>query len=60
MKHALFVVAGAIAALAVTSAQAKQSIVIGHWLSPTSHFSIGADAFINKLTELSGGESTGK
>lgn len=59
MKHTLFAVAGAIASLVVTSAQAEQSIVIGHSLSPTSHYGIGADAFISKLTELSGGEFTG-
>ncbi len=59
MKNTLFAVVGAIASLAVTSAQAEQSIVIGHSLSPTSHYGIGADAFISKLTELSGGEFTG-
>ncbi|EPX76819.1 TRAP transporter substrate-binding protein [Litoreibacter arenae] len=59
MKHTFFAVVGAIASLAVTSVQAEQSIVIGHSLSPTSHYGIGADAFISKLTELSGGEFTG-
>lgn len=59
MKHTLFAVAGAIATVAVTSASAQQSIVIGHALSPTSHYGIGAQAFIDTLTELSGGEMTG-
>tara|TARA_R110000850_G_scaffold4473_6_gene20234 strand:+ start:5784 stop:6755 length:972 start_codon:yes stop_codon:yes gene_type:complete len=59
MKHTLFAFAGALATLAVTSAHAEQSIVIGHALSPTSHYGLGADAFIAKLEELSGGEFTG-
>ncbi|MCX7567887.1 TRAP transporter substrate-binding protein [Sulfitobacter sp. F26169L] len=60
MKHTIFAVAGAIATFAFTSAQAEQSIVIGHSLSPTSHYGLGADAFIAKLEELSGGEFTGE
>lgn len=59
MKHTAFAIASAIAALAFTPAQAEQSIVIGHALSPTSHYGVGADAFIAKLEELSGGEFTG-
>jgi tripartite ATP-independent transporter DctP family solute receptor len=59
MKHTLFAFAGALATLAITPAQAQQSIVIGHALSPTSHYGLGADAFIAKLEELSGGEFTG-
>lgn len=61
MKHTLFAVAVAstFALLGGTSAYAQQSIVVGHSLSPTSHYGIGADAFINKLTEFSGGEFTG-
>jgi tripartite ATP-independent transporter DctP family solute receptor len=40
-------------------AQAQQSVVIGHTLSPDSHYAIGAQAFIDTLGELSGGEWTG-
>lgn len=47
-------------ALTTTAAQAEQSIVIGHTLSPASHYGIGADAFIATLEELSGGEFTGE
>ncbi|WP_069300449.1 TRAP transporter substrate-binding protein [Neptunicoccus sediminis] len=59
MKHTVFAVATALTALSFTPAQAEQSIVIGHSLSPTSHYGVGADAFIAKLEELSGGEFTG-
>ncbi|MCM2562088.1 TRAP transporter substrate-binding protein [Lutimaribacter sp. EGI FJ00015] len=58
MKH--FTI-GAVAALVMTTAaQAQQSIVVGHSLSPTSHYGVGAQAFIDTLTELSGGEFTGE
>lgn len=57
MKHFAL---GTLAALAVsTAAFAQQEIVIGHALSPESHYGVGADAFIEKLEELSGGEWTG-
>ncbi|MBB3992777.1 tripartite ATP-independent transporter DctP family solute receptor [Sulfitobacter undariae] len=59
MKHTLFAVASTVALIAGSSAYAEQSIVIGHALSPTSHYGLGADAFIAKLEELSGGEFTG-
>lgn len=59
MKH---LVTGLVAALAITvgAANAQQSIVVGHSLSPQSHYGLGAQAFIDKLTELSGGEFTGE
>lgn len=57
MKHSVL---GAVAAMALsTAALAQQEIVIGHSLSPTSHYGVGAQAFIDTLTELSGGEWTG-
>lgn len=58
---ALAAAAAVITGLAGTSASAqdKLSIVIGHTLSPTSHYAIGAEAFIDKLGELSGGAITG-
>ncbi|MEN8893407.1 MAG: C4-dicarboxylate ABC transporter substrate-binding protein, partial [Planktotalea arctica] len=59
MKHTLFAFAGAVATLAATTAYAERNIVVGHALSPTSHYGIGAQAFIDTLTELSGGEFTG-
>jgi len=59
MKHTLFAVASTLALIAGTQASAQQSIVIGHALSPTSHYGLGADAFIAKLEELSGGAMTG-
>ncbi|HDR28615.1 TRAP transporter substrate-binding protein [Rhodovulum sp.] len=58
MKHVLI---GTIAALALTTAaEAQQKIVVGHSLSPTSHYGVGAQAFIDTLTELSGGAFTGE
>lgn len=48
------------AALLATGAQAQQKIVVGHALSPTSHYGVGAQAFIDTLTELSGGAFTGE
>ncbi|MFQ6554206.1 TRAP transporter substrate-binding protein [Aestuariibius insulae] len=52
-------IAGALI-VAAGFASAQQSIVIGHTLSADSHYGIGADAFIAKLEELSGGEWTGE
>ncbi|GAA0298309.1 TRAP transporter substrate-binding protein [Rhodovulum strictum] len=58
MKHVLI---GSIAALALTTgAEARQKIVVGHALSPSSHYGVGAQAFIDTLTELSGGAFTGE
>ncbi|MCD1627437.1 TRAP transporter substrate-binding protein [Seohaeicola saemankumensis] len=58
MKH---IVTGFFAAaLLATGAQAQQNIVVGHALSPTSHYGVGAQAFIDTLTELSGGAFTGE
>ena len=52
---------GLVAATALaTAAQAQQEIVVGHALSPESHYGVGAQAFIDTLTELSGGSFTGR
>lgn len=59
MKRMITAIIGALA-LTTTAAQAEQSIVIGHTLSPGSHYGIGADAFIATLEDLSGGEFTGE
>lgn len=48
------------AAILTTGAQAQQNIVVGHALSPSSHYGVGAQAFIDTLTELSGGAFTGE
>lgn len=55
----LFTGIAAVAALFAMDAQAQQNIIIGHALSPTSHYGLGADAFIKRLEDLSGGEWTG-
>ena len=57
---ALAAAAALVTGLAGTSASAqdKLSIVVGHTLSPTSQYAIGAEAFIDKLGELSGGASS--
>lgn len=58
MKHYLL---GAVASIAlVGAAQAQQNLVVGHALSTTSHYGVGAQAFIDTLTELSGGAFTGE
>lgn len=58
MKHYLL---AAVASLAVVgSAEAQQNLVIGHALSPTSHYGVGAQAFLDTLTALSGGRFTGQ
>ena len=59
MKHTFLAVAGSIAALVATTAHAERNVVVGHALSEASHYGIGAQAFIDTLTELSGGEFTG-
>ncbi|MFD1196575.1 TRAP transporter substrate-binding protein [Seohaeicola saemankumensis] len=58
MKH--FITGLIAAAVLATGAQAQQKIVVGHALSPTSHYGVGAQAFIDTLTELSGGTFTGE
>ncbi len=58
MKHILSGVA--VAMLAAGTVQAQQSVVVGHSLSPTSHYGLGAQAFIDTLEELSGGAWTGE
>jgi tripartite ATP-independent transporter DctP family solute receptor len=58
MKHYIL---GAVSAIAlVGAAQAQDSLVIGHSLSPTSHYGVGAQAFLDTLAELSGGTFTGE
>ena len=59
MKHTIFAIASTIATLAATTAYAERNIVVGHSLSEASHYGIGAQAFIDTLTELSGSEFTG-
>ncbi|MFP7672260.1 TRAP transporter substrate-binding protein [Marivita sp. S0852] len=58
MKHTLTALTGALI-LAAGAATAQQNIVVGHSLSPTSHYGIGAQAFIDTLNELSDGAFTG-
>ena len=58
MRHILTGLAGA--ALIAGAAHAQQSVVIGHSLSPDSHYGVGAQAFIDTLSELSGGAWTGE
>lgn len=58
MKH---IITGLIAAAVLaTGAQAQQRFVVGHALSPTSHYGVGAQAFIDTLAELSGGAFVGE
>jgi len=58
MKHYIL---GAVSAVAlVSAAQAQESLVIGHALSPTSHYGVGAQAFLDTLADLSGGTFTGE
>lgn len=58
MKHYLLGAASAFAL--VGAAHAQDSLVIGHSLSPTSHYGVGAQAFLDTLAELSGGAFTGE
>lgn len=45
-------------ALAAGGAQAQQVLNLGHSLSESSHYGVGADAFAETLEELSGGRFT--
>jgi len=58
MKHYLLAAAAAVALTG--AAHAQQKIVIGHVVSTTSHYGIGAQAFLDKLEELSGGTFVGE
>lgn len=56
-----FLTLGAIAMLAIAgTTHAAQRIVIGTTTTPTSHYGVGAEAFIAKLNELSNGEFVGE
>jgi tripartite ATP-independent transporter DctP family solute receptor len=58
MKHFIL---GTVAALALaTAADAQQRIVIGTTTTATSHYGVGAEAFIAKLAELSNGAFVGE
>ncbi|MFN3825336.1 MAG: TRAP transporter substrate-binding protein [Pseudorhodobacter sp.] len=58
MKHYIL---GTVAALALaTAADAQQRVVIGTTTTATSHYGVGAEAFIAKLAELSGGAFVGE
>ncbi|MBL4918683.1 TRAP transporter substrate-binding protein [Szabonella alba] len=58
MKHYIL---GTVAALALAgAAEAQQRIVIGTTTSATSHYGVGAEAFIAKLAELSDGAFVGE
>ncbi len=58
MKHYIL---GAFSAVALAgAAQAQENLVIGHSLSPSSHYGVGAQAFLDTLAELSGGTFTGE
>lgn len=59
MKQIITALAGALV-LAAGTATAQQNMVVGHSLSPESHYGVGAQAFIDTLTELSGGAFTGE
>lgn len=59
-KLTTFATGMAVAALLAGSAAAQQSVTIGHTQSATSHYGVGAEAFIDTLEELSGGEWTGE
>lgn len=60
MKHVLLSAVSAAALLGATAASAQQRVVVGHTLSPTSHYAVGAQAFIAKLAELSDGAFAGE
>lgn len=59
MKQTLTALTGALV-IAAGAASAQQNIVVGHSLSPESHYGVGAQAFIDTLTELSDGAFTGE
>ncbi len=48
------------AAMLASAAQAQQSVTIATTTTEDSHYGVGAEAFITKLEELSGGEWTGQ
>jgi tripartite ATP-independent transporter DctP family solute receptor len=59
VRHALTAAIGGITAAAlVANAQAAQEVSLGHTLSSTSHYAVGAQAFKETLEELSGGAFT--
>lgn len=60
MKHILLSAVSAVALIGANAALAQQNVVVGHALAPTSHYGVGAQAFIDTLTELSGGTFTGE
>jgi len=57
MKH---ICIGLFAAATLATAAQAQHIVVAHALSTTSHYGLGAQAFIDTLNELSDGRFTGE
>ena len=60
MTKTLMTGLAAAATLMASAAMAQQNVVVGHSLSPESHYGLGAQAFIDTLTELSDGAFTGE
>ncbi|GHA94239.1 TRAP transporter substrate-binding protein [Modicisalibacter luteus] len=58
LNTAIAGLAGAALASTSVSAQAAQTVTVGHTTSDNSHYSVGVDAFKKTLEELSGGEFT--
>jgi tripartite ATP-independent transporter DctP family solute receptor len=60
MKNKIYMLALSVAMVFSINTHAAKQLVVGHVLSETSHYGVGAEAFVKTLNEASKGEWTGR
>lgn len=60
MKNKIHILALSVAMVFSINTHAAKQLVVGHVLSETSHYGVGAEAFVKTLNEASNGEWTGR
>ncbi len=60
MKNKIHMLALSVAMVFSINTHAAKQLVVGHVLSETSHYGVGAEAFVKTLSEASNGEWTGR
>jgi tripartite ATP-independent transporter DctP family solute receptor len=60
MKNKIHMLALSVAMVFSINTHAAKQLVVGHVLSETSHYGVGAEAFVKTLNEASKGEWTGR
>jgi tripartite ATP-independent transporter DctP family solute receptor len=60
MKNKIHMLALSVAMVFSINTHAAKQLVVGHVLSETSHYGVGAEAFVKTLSEASNGQWTGR